>query len=156
MTPSVAAHGIVSTIEEAYEVTDAIERGDLEDLVDELGDLLFQVVFHAQLAHESGAFHFDDVVDAIANKMIRRHPHVFGDENASSPAEQSMRWEEMKAGERSRGRDRQSLLDDVPVALPALTRAVKLQRRAARCGFDWSSGNWRAERRDVRRQSAAS
>ena len=129
------------TIEEAYEVTDAIERGDLEDLVDELGDLLFQVVFHAQLAHESGAFHFDDVVDAIANKMIRRHPHVFGDENASSPAEQSMRWEEMKAGERSRGRDRQSLLDDVPVALPALTRAVKLQRRAARCGFDWSSAS---------------
>ena len=127
------------TIEEAYEVTDAIERGDLAGLVNELGDLLFQVVFHAQVAHESGSFHFDDVVDAIASKMIRRHPHVFGEENASSTAEHSTQWEEMKAAERSRGGGGQSLLDDIPIALPALTRAVKLQRRAARCGFDWAN-----------------
>lgn len=127
------------TIEEAYEVTDAIEREDLYGLVDELGDLLFQVVFHAQLAHESGTFQFDDVVDAIASKMIRRHPHVFGDEDVSSPADQSTRWEEMKAVERSEGADGRSLLDDIPVALPALTRAVKMQRRAARCGFDWTN-----------------
>ena len=128
------------TIEEAYEVADAIERGDLSDLVDELGDLLFQVVFHAQLARESGAFRFDDVVDAIAGKMIRRHPHVFGDADGSIGVdEQSRAWEAMKAAERSAngGGEVESLLDGVPVALPALTRAVKLQRRAARCGFDW-------------------
>ena len=125
------------TIEEAYEVTDAIERDDLGALVDELGDLLFQVVFHAQLARERGAFDFGDVVEAIAGKMIRRHPHVFGDHGVSSAAEQSTRWEEMKAAERSEGREGGSLLDGVPVALPALTRAVKLQRRAERCGFDW-------------------
>ena len=125
------------TIEEAYEVADAIEREDLSDLLDELGDLLFQVVFHAQLAREAGRFGFEEVVDAIAGKMIRRHPHVFGDAHEGSPAEQSERWEEMKAVERSRSGGGDSLLDDVPVALPALTRAVKLQRRAARCGFDW-------------------
>ena len=128
------------TIEEAYEVADAIERGDLSDLVDELGDLLFQVVFHAQLARESGAFRFDDVVDAIAGKMIRRHPHVFGDADGSIGVdEQSRAWEAMKAAERSANGSGEvkSLLDGVPVALPALTRAVKLQRRAARCGFDW-------------------
>ena len=126
------------TIEEAYEVADAIERGDLSDLADELGDLLFQVVFHAQLARESGAFGFDEVVGAITRKMIRRHPHVFAGAEESSPAEQSARWEERKAVERSRDGG-ESLLDDIPVALPALTRAVKLQRRAARCGFDWPS-----------------
>ena len=129
------------TIEEAYEVADAIEREDLAGLLDELGDLLFQVVFYAQLARETGGFGFEDVVDAITGKMIRRHPHVFGDERERSAAEQSERWEAMKAAERSarRGgdRDRDSLLDGVPIALPALTRAVKLQRRAARCGFDW-------------------
>ena len=129
------------TIEEAYEVADAIERGDLSDLADELGDLLFQVVFHAQIARESGAFRFDDVVDAIAGKMVRRHPHVFGDADGSIGVdEQSKAWEAMKAAERSaggRGETEESLLDGVPVALPALTRAVKLQRRAARCGFDW-------------------
>ena len=129
------------TIEEAYEVADAIERENLPDLVDELGDLLFQVVFHAQMASESGAFGFDDVVDAITGKMIRRHPHVFGDADVSGVTEQSMRWEEMKAVERSRGGDRTSLLDDIPTALPALPRAVKLQRRAARCGFDWPSAD---------------
>ena len=129
------------TIEEAYEVTDAIERDDLCALVDELGDLLFQVVFHAQLAHECGAFHFNDVVEAISNKMIRRHPHVFEGDDVSSVAEQSEKWEEMKAAERSEGREGGSLLDDVPVALPALTRAVKLSRRAARCGFDWPNSD---------------
>ena len=124
------------TIEEAYEVADAIERGDLPDLVDELGDLLFQVVFHAQIARESGAFGFGDVVDAITGKMIRRHPHVFADAEEPSVAGQSARWEEMKAAERS-GDGAESRLDGVPVGLPALTRAVKLQRRAASCGFDW-------------------
>ena len=128
------------TIEEACEVADAVEREDLRALVDELGDLLFQVVFHAQIACESGAFRFDDVVDAITGKMIRRHPHVFGDADGSiSVAEQSRTWEEMKAAERSAdgSGDTESLLDGVPVTLPALTRAVKLQRRAARYGFDW-------------------
>ena len=128
------------TIEEACEVADAVEREDLRALVDELGDLLFQVVFHAQIACESGAFRFDDVVDAITGKMIRRHPHVFGDADGSiGVAEQSRTWEEMKAAERSAdgSGDTESLLDGVPVTLPALTRAVKLQRRAARYGFDW-------------------
>ena len=129
------------TIEEAYEVADAIERSDLSGLVDELGDLLFQVVFHAQIARESGAFDFGDVVDAITGKMIRRHPHVFADAEESSVAEQSARWEEMKAAERSGGEGAESLLDGVPVALPALIRAVKLQRRAARCGFDWPNAD---------------
>ena len=123
------------TIEEAYEVADAIERENLADLVDELGDLLLQVVFHAQMAREAGEFGFEDVVDAIAGKMIRRHPHVFGDTGERDEAEQSRQWEEMKAAERSESGG--SLVDGVPVALPALTRAVKLQRRAARCGFDW-------------------
>ena len=126
------------TIEEAYEVADAIEREDVADLADELGDLLFQVVFHAQIARESGAFDFDDVVDAIAAKMIRRHPHVFGDADTSGLAEQSLQWEEMKAAEQSGSRQGESLLDGVPLPLPALTRAVKLQRRAARRGFDWT------------------
>ena len=123
------------TIEEAYEVADAIERESLADLVDELGDLLLQVVFHARMAREAGAFGFEDVVDAIVDKMIRRHPHVFGGGEARDETEQSRQWEEMKAAERPEGGG--SLLDDVPVALPGLTRAVKLQRRAARCGFDW-------------------
>ena len=129
------------TIEEAYEVADAIERENLPDLVDELGDLLFQVVFHAQMASETGSFRFDDVVDAISGKMIRRHPHVFGDAGVSGAAEQSMRWEEMKAAERSRDNEERSLLDDIPLALPALARAFKLQRRAARCGFDWPNAD---------------
>ena len=129
------------TIEEAYEVADAIERGNLTDLLDELGDLLFQVVFHAQIAREAGEFGFEDVVDAIAGKMIRRHPHVFGDADETNLAEQSQQWEEMKAAERTGSGGGGSLLDGVPVALPALTRAVKLQRRAARCGFDWPNSD---------------
>ena len=125
------------TVEEAYEVADAIERGDLGDLRDELGDLLFQVVFHARMAEEQGLFAFDDVAKAINDKMIRRHPHVFGEAGVRSSAEQTAAWEETKAAERAaKGRDA-SLLDDVPAGLPALTRAVKLTKRAARVGFDW-------------------
>ena len=129
------------TIEEAYEVADAIERENLSDLQDELGDLLFQVVFHAQVAREAGEFGFEEVVDEIAGKMIRRHPHVFGGAEERNSQEQSQQWEEMKAAERSEGGGEGSLLDDVPIALPALTRAVKLQRRAARCEFDWPNSD---------------
>jgi MazG family protein len=131
------------TIEEAYEVADAIQRGDLKALKDELGDLLFQVVFHAQMASEAGAFTFADVVEAIREKMIRRHPHVFGPEenksaNVKTAAAQTIAWEEHKARERAaRGERATRLLDDVPLAFPALTRALKLQKRAATVGFDW-------------------
>ncbi len=130
------------TIEEAYEVADAIERGDLDDLKDELGDLLLQVVFHARMAEEAGAFAFADVATAINDKMVRRHPHVFGDVRHASVAEQTAAWDAIKAGERaakSGGAEVASLLDDVPVALPALTRAVKLSKRAAKVGFVWPS-----------------
>ena len=127
------------TVEEAYEVADAIERGDWDDLKSELGDLLFQVVFHARMAEEQGLFGFDDVVEAIADKLTRRHPHVFGDEAAKMDGTaQKARWEDIKAGER-KARAQHGVLDDVPVGLPALTRAVKLTRRAARVGFDWPS-----------------
>jgi MazG family protein len=127
------------TVEEAYEVADAIERGDLSDLKEELGDLLLQVVFHSRMAEEQGAFAFEDVARAINDKMIRRHPHVFAQESYASLADQKDGWEALKAAEReSKGRN-QSLLDDVPVGLPALTRAVKLSRRAAGVGFVWPS-----------------
>jgi nucleoside triphosphate diphosphatase len=129
------------TIEEAYEVADAIARGDMGALKEELGDLLFQVVFHARMAEEAGLFAFDDVAGAIADKMERRHPHVFGDVQIASAAAQTEAWEEHKAAER---RDRaqaagvsRSALDGVALALPALLRAVKIQNRAARIGFDW-------------------
>jgi MazG family protein len=125
------------TIEEAYEVADAIERNDLDGLKDELGDLLFQVVFHAQMAHEAGAFAFGDVARAICDKMLRRHPHVFGGASVANSAEQSKRWEELKRDERGSASPRAGVLDDVPVGLPALTRAVKLGKRAATVGFDW-------------------
>ena len=125
------------TIEEAYEVADAIERADFAELKDELGDLLLQVVFHARMAEERDLFAFADVARAINDKMIRRHPHVFGDAETRDSATQSVEWEAIKAAERA-GRDRaDSALDDVPVALPALKRAQKLQKRAARVGFDW-------------------
>ncbi|MGB5948330.1 MAG: nucleoside triphosphate pyrophosphohydrolase [Parvibaculum sp.] len=129
------------TIEEAFEVADAIERGDMADLREELGDLLLQVVFHAQMASEAGLFGFPDVVRAICEKMIRRHPHVFGDEEARSAGMVKGRWDEIKAEEQAaKGNAAQkSILDDVPLALPALARAVKLQARAARVGFDWPS-----------------
>jgi len=125
------------TIEEAYEVADAIERDDLEELKDELGDLLFQVVFHARMAEEAGAFAFEDVARAICDKMLRRHPHVFGDQRVAGSAQQSKRWEEIKREERGTADPSAGVLDDVPVGLPALTRAVKLGKRAATVGFDW-------------------
>ncbi|RWD68361.1 nucleoside triphosphate pyrophosphohydrolase [Mesorhizobium sp.] len=138
------------TIEEAYEVADAIARGDFDDLREELGDLLLQVVYHAQMAEEIGEFAFGDVVEAITTKMIRRHPHVFGDEKARSAGMAKGMWEKIKAEEKAekrsariaRGLDPEDhgkgFLDSVPVALPALTRALKLQEKAARVGFDWS------------------
>ena len=127
------------TIEEAYEVADAIERGDLDDLNGELGDLLFQVVFHARMAEEAGLFAFDDVANVMADKLERRHPHVFGDEAAKPDAvSQKARWEDIKAGERV-ARAQHGVLDDVPVGLPALARAAKLTTRAGRVGFDWPS-----------------
>lgn len=126
------------TIEEAYEVADAIERNDLVELKNELGDLLFQTVFHARMAEEEGAFNFEDVARGITEKMKSRHPHVFGQAAARDAEEQTRQWETQKAEERA-AKGAHGLLDDVPVALPGLTRAVKLQRRAARIGFDWKN-----------------
>ena len=123
------------TLEEAYEVVDAIARDDLENLRDELGDLLLQVVYHARMAEEVGVFAFDDVVTAICNKMIRRHPHVFGDERVVDARAQTKAWETIKAKERSEPLG--SVLEGVPNALPALMRGAKLGQRAARVGFDW-------------------
>jgi ATP diphosphatase len=129
------------TIEEAYEVADAIERGDKAALRDELGDLLLQVVYHARMAEEDGDFDFAAVAAAISDKMVRRHPHVFGAEEVDSAAAQTRAWEDHKAAERqakaAQAGGRASVLDGVARGLPALTRAVKLQRRAARVGFDW-------------------
>jgi len=127
------------TVEEAYEVADAIARNDKSDLCEELGDLLLQVVYHAQLAAEEKSFAFDDVVEAICRKMIRRHPHVFGDEKARSAKLAKGFWEEMKAREKKDNANGSGLLEGVPVALPAMTRAVKLQAKAAKVGFDWPS-----------------
>ena len=124
------------TIEEAYEVADAIERGDLAGLEEELGDLLLQVVFHSQIAREQGAFDFERVARGIADKLVRRHPHVFGAERLADAAEQSVRWDQIKSAEKA-ALGRTGLLDDVPLGLPALTRAAKLGRRAARIDFDW-------------------
>ena len=124
------------TIEEAYEVADAIERNAMDELPDELGDLLLQVVYHAQMAAEAGDFSWDDVVAAITDKMIRRHPHVFGDWATEDFVAGS--WEKLKAAERAaKGDIRDSVLDGVPAGLPGMTRAVKLQKRAAKVGFDW-------------------
>ncbi|MDX2456669.1 MAG: nucleoside triphosphate pyrophosphohydrolase [Gammaproteobacteria bacterium] len=124
------------TLEEAYEVVDAIEQGEERALKEELGDLLFQVVYHAQMAHEAGWFDFNAVIAGICEKMVRRHPHVFGDDVIKTAAAQTRAWELHK--ERERGRQG-SVLDSVPLALPALTRAAKLQKRASRVGFDWPS-----------------
>ena len=142
-----------NTIEEAYEVADAIARGDLSDLRDELGDLLLQVVYHSRLAEEQGAFALPDVIAAVTAKMIRRHPHVFGDAKARAAGAAKGFWEAIKAEERTakaaerarlRGvsnagteHDHPSVLDDVPATMPALTRAIKLQAKAAQVGFDW-------------------
>jgi ATP diphosphatase len=132
------------TIEEAYEVADAIARGDLEHLRDELGDLLLQVVFHSRLAEEQGAFDFGGVVDAVTAKMIRRHPHVFADADGNTASAVKGMWEEIKAQEKLEAKTKRgdakppSALDGVPVGLPALTRALKLQEKAGRVGFDWN------------------
>jgi MazG family protein len=134
------------TIEEAYEVADAIERGDQGDLKDELGDLLFQVVFHSQMASESGQFDFEAVAGAICDKLTRRHPHVFGDGAPLSVAEQSSAWEAIKAEER--GAAGASALHGVPNALPALLRAYKLSKRAARVGFDFEHAGQCADKVD--------
>jgi len=127
------------TIEEAYEVADAIARGDMDSLKDELGDLLLQVIYHARMAEEDGLFAFADVANAISAKMIRRHPHVFGDAVVEDSEAQTASWEAIKATERqAKGTgDLPSVLDHVPTALPAMKRAEKLQKRAARVGFDW-------------------
>lgn len=125
------------TIEEAYEVADAIEREAWDELKGELGDLLFQSVFHAQMAEEAGHFSFSEVADTMSDKMVTRHPHVFGDENRNKSAEQQTRdWETIKAAERAE-KKQQGTLDGVAKGLPALLRAMKLQKRAARVGFDW-------------------
>jgi ATP diphosphatase len=130
-------------IEEAYEVADAIERNDMPQLKDELGDLLFQVVFHAQIASEAQLFDFEDVAGAICDKLVRRHPHVFGGRGPMSPAQQNVAWEEIKAAERAAAKTRKgddpvaSHLEGVPEALPALMRAYKISKRAARVGFDF-------------------
>ena len=130
------------TVEEAYEVADAVERGDMADLREELGDLLLQVVFHSRMAEELGAFAFDDVATAISDKMERRHPHVFGDAHHRDSAAQTVAWEAQKAQERAaKGAERAGVLADVPAGLPALTRAVKLTKRAARVGFDWAEAS---------------
>ncbi|PHS79145.1 MAG: nucleoside triphosphate pyrophosphohydrolase [Rhodospirillaceae bacterium] len=137
---SIAPH----TIEEAYEVADAIDHGDMAAVQDELGDLLFQVVFYAQMAKESGDFDFDDIVTGITEKMVRRHPHIFGDQTGINSAEdQTINWETLKEQERnakaSSSKQHQGALTDVSRGLPALMRAAKLQKRAARVGFDWPS-----------------
>jgi nucleoside triphosphate diphosphatase len=166
------------TIEEAYEVADAIERGDLRELKDELGDLLFQVVFHAQIASEAGQFDFEAVAGAICDKLLRRHPHVFGAGGPLTPAEQSVVWEDIKAAERAAGNAERgaalaegahgtanavhSHLDGVPRSLPALMRAFKLSKRAARVGFDFEHAAQTADKvaeelaevRDAAEQSA--
>jgi ATP diphosphatase len=141
------------TIEEAYEVADAVERGDMQHLKDELGDLLFQVVFHAQMASEANQFDFAAVAGAICDKLLRRHPHVFGDGGPLTPAEQSESWERIKAAERGAGASAgtsasaaQSHLDGVPQALPALMRAYKLSKRAARVGFDFEHASQTADK----------
>ena len=131
------------TIEEAYEVADAIERGDMADLRDELGDLLLQAVYHSQMAEETETFTFDDVVEAICTKLVRRHPHVFGDAEARTAGAVKGFWERIKAEERTQkqaksGITQASVLDGVPTALPALMRAAKLQKKASRVGFDWA------------------
>ncbi len=136
-------------IEEAHEVVDAIERNDMVDLAEELGDLLLQVVFHAQMASETGTFDFGDVVEHITRKMIRRHPHVFGDGNARTAGMVKEAWGRIKAEEKAERASAKaaagivsrtaSLLDDVPVAMPGLMRAVKLQEKAAKVGFDWDT-----------------
>ena len=147
------------TLEEAYEVADAIARNDLADLQDELGDLLLQVVFHARMAQEQRAFDFGDVVEAITAKLIRRHPHVFGEHRAANPQAVKGLWDEIKAQEKERKRTKaggsapseEGALAGVPIALPALTRALKLQGKAGKVGFDWN--DVRAVLRKIREEA---
>jgi nucleoside triphosphate diphosphatase len=147
------------TLEEAYEVADAIARDDLPDLQDELGDLLLQVVFHARMAQEQGAFEFGDVVEAITAKLIRRHPHVFGEDRAANPEAVKGLWEQIKALEKEQKRAKaagsapaeEGALAGVPIALPALTRALKLQGKAGKVGFDWN--DVRAVLRKIREEA---
>ena len=148
------------TLEEAYEVADAVARGDMADLREELGDLLLQVVFHARMAQEQGAFDFGDVVQAITAKLIRRHPHVFGEERKATPLAVEGLWEQIKAQEKEERRQRAAAqgkaehdgaLGGVPVTLPALTRALKLQAKAGRVGFDWNDP--RAVLRKIREEA---
>ncbi len=144
------------TLEEAYEVADAIARGDLADLEDELGDLLLQVVFHARMAEEQDAFDFGNVVEAITAKLIRRHPHMFGDQRANNPQAVKGLWEDIKAQEKRAKTGAGTLADasalaGVPLALPALTRALKLQTKASKVGFDWNGP--RAVLRKIREEA---
>ncbi|WP_455820106.1 nucleoside triphosphate pyrophosphohydrolase [Pseudomonas cerasi] len=126
------------TLEETYEVIDAINRADFDDLRGELGDLLFQVVFYAQMAQEEGRFNFDDICNAISDKLERRHPHIFADAQVSGSAEVLVNWEKIKSDERA-GKAQHSALDDIPQALPALMRAHKIQKRCSNVGFDWTT-----------------
>jgi len=140
------------TLEEAYEVADAIARDDLADLKDELGDLLLQVVFHARMAEEQGAFDFGAVVQAITEKLIRRHPHVFADETSRTPHAVEGLWERIKAEEKATNKaDQTGALTGIPVALPALSRALKLQMKASKVGFDWNDP--RAVLRKIREEA---
>ena len=141
------------TLEEAYEVADAIARGDLNDLKEELGDLLLQVVFHARMAEEKGAFDFGDVVQAITEKLIRRHPHVFADETSNTAQAVEGLWERIKAEEKAAGKTTRQAgaLAGLPIALPALTRALKLQVKASKVGFDWNDP--RAVLRKIREEA---
>jgi len=125
------------TIEEAYEVADAIQQGDMDNLCEELGDLLFQSVYHAQMASEAGHFDINDVIKGLTDKMIYRHPHVFGGRKAQSASDVNLIWDERKSEEKSKHNE--SALDGVPKALPALLRAKKLQKKAAKTGFEWTS-----------------
>jgi nucleoside triphosphate diphosphatase len=152
------------TIEEAYEVADAIARGDLDDLRDELGDLLLQVVFHARMAQEQGAFDFADVVERLTAKLVRRHPHVFGETRGLTPEAVEGLWERIKTAERAekagQPNGEESSLAGVPVALPALTRALKLQAKAGKVGFDWNDpravlAKIREEADEIERELAA-
>lgn len=124
------------TIEEAYEVMEAIEKNDMQNLKEELGDLLLQIVFHAQMAQEKNLFNFDDIAATISEKLIRRHPHIFADAKITTAEEQTIAWENYKAAERQQAQQT-SVLDGIAQAMPALNRAIKLQDRAARVGFDW-------------------
>jgi ATP diphosphatase len=143
------------TVEEAHEVADAIAHGDMPGLKDELGDLLLQVVFHAEIASEQNLFDFGDVVLAITSKLVRRHPHIFGDRRDLSPEEIREAWQRIKREERAETNRAASILDDVPGSLPALAGAQKIQNRAATVGFDWNDPNMSSKRSTRKRPNSA-